>query len=137
MLKEFKEFAMRGNVIDLAVGLIIGAAFGKIVTSVVNDLIMPVINPLIPSGDWRMMEIGPGIKIGSFMGTVLDFLFVAFAVFLVVKTVNRMKKKEEAKPPGPAELPPDVKLLTEIRDMMRESPNPNGGLVRGKPEVLK
>jgi large conductance mechanosensitive channel len=137
MLKEFKEFAMRGNVIDLAVGLIIGAAFGKIVTSVVNDLIMPIINPLIPGGDWRMMEVGPGIKIGSFMGTVLDFVFVAFAVFLIVKTVNRLKKKEEAKPPGPAELPPDVKLLTEIRDMMRESPNPNGGLVRGKPEVLK
>ena len=119
MLKEFKEFAMRGNVMDLAVGLIIGAAFGKIITSVVNDLIMPLLNPLIPSGDWRMMEIGPGVKIGSFMGTVLDFIFIAFAVFLIVKTMNRMKKKEEAKPPGPAELPPDVKLLTEIRDMMK------------------
>lgn len=110
---------MRGNVMDLAVGLIIGAAFGKIVASVVNDIIMPLINPLIPSGDWRTMEVGPGVKIGSFMGTVLDFFFIAFAVFLIVKTINRMKKKEEAKPPGPAELPPDVKLLTEIRDMMR------------------
>lgn len=126
MLKEFKEFAMRGNVIDLAVGLIIGVAFGKIVTSVVNDLIMPVINPLIPGGDWRLMEIGPGIRIGSFMGTVLDFLFVAFAVFLIVKTINRLKKNEEAKPPGPAELPPDVKLLTEIRDMMKS----NGGALK-------
>ncbi len=118
MLKEFKEFALRGNVIDLAVGLIIGAAFGKIITSVVNDLIMPLLNPLIPGGEWRAMEFGPGIKIGSFLGTLLDFLFIAFAIFVMVKTINRLKKKEEAKPPGPAELPPDVKLLTEIRDIM-------------------
>ncbi|MGC1242347.1 MAG: large conductance mechanosensitive channel protein MscL [Chryseosolibacter sp.] len=135
MLKEFKEFAMRGNVIDLAVGVIIGAAFGKIVTSVVNDLIMPIINPLIPGGDWRLMEIGPGIKIGSFLGTVLDFLFVAFAVFLLVKTINRLKKKEEAKPPGPAELPPDVKLLTEIRDIMLT--RSDGDLIKGRPEAIK
>lgn len=119
MLKEFKEFAMRGNVIDLAVGLIIGAAFGKVVTSVVNDIIMPILNPIIPGGDWRALEIGPGIKVGSFVGTVLDFMLIAVAVFMVVKTINRMKKREEAKPPGPAELPPDVKLLAEIRDMMK------------------
>lgn len=119
MLKEFKEFALRGNVIDLAVALIIGAAFGKIITSVVNDLIMPLLNPLIPGGDWRAMEVGPGVKIGSFLGTVVDFLFIAFAVFMVVRMMNRMKKKEEAKPLGPAELPPDVKLLTEIRDLMK------------------
>ena len=111
---------MRGNVIDLAVGVIIGAAFGKIVTSVVNDLIMPLLTPLMPVGDLRELEVGPGIKIGSFLGTVLDFVFLAFAVFLMVRTINRMKKKEEAKPPGPAELPPDVKLLTEIRDMMKD-----------------
>ena len=123
MLKEFKEFAMRGNVIDLAVGLIIGAAFGKIVTSVVNDIIMPLLNPMMPGGDWRTMEIGPGIKIGSFLGTVLDFLFVAFAVFLLVKAINQLKRKEEAKPPGPAELPPDVKVLTEIRDLLRGRPH--------------
>lgn len=119
MLKEFKEFAMRGNVIDLAVGIIIGAAFGKIVTSVVNDLIMPILNPLIPGGDWRTMEIGPGIKIGSLLGTVLDFLFVAFAVFLLVKAINRLKRKEEEKPPVVAEVPPDVKVLTEIRDLLK------------------
>lgn len=119
MLKEFREFAMRGNVIDLAVGVIIGAAFGKIVTSVVNDLIMPILNPAMPGGDWRAMEVGPGIKIGSFLGTVLDFLFVAFAVFILVKAINRMKKKEEAKPPVVAEVPPDVKLLTEIRDLLK------------------
>jgi large conductance mechanosensitive channel len=118
MLEEFRKFAMRGNVIDLAVGLIIGAAFGKIVTSLVNDIIMPVLNPLIPGGDWRTIEIGPGLKIGSFLGTLLDFIFIAFAVFLIVRTINRLKKKEEAKPPGPAELPPDVKLLTEIRDLL-------------------
>lgn len=110
---------MRGNVMDLAVGLIIGAAFGKIITSVVNDIIMPLLNPAMPGGDWRTMEVGPGVKIGSFLGTVLDFIFIAFAVFLIVKTMNRLKKKEEAKPPGPAELPPDVKLLTEIRDLMK------------------
>ena len=119
MLKEFKEFAMRGNVMELAVALIIGAAFGKIITSVVNDIIMPLLNPAMPGGDWRAMEVGPGVKIGSFLGTVVDFIFIAFAVFLIVKTMNRLKKKEEAKPPGPAELPPDVKLLTEIRDMMK------------------
>lgn len=135
MLKEFKEFAMRGNVIDLAVGVIIGAAFGKIVTSVVNDLIMPIINPMIPGGDWRLMEIGPGIKIGSFLGTVLDFLFVAFAVFLLVRTINRLKKKEEAKPPGPAELPPDVKLLTEIRDIMIT--RSDGDLMKGRAETIR
>lgn len=135
MLKEFKEFAMRGNVIDLAVGVIIGAAFGKIVTSVVNDLIMPIINPMIPGGDWRLMEIGPGIRMGSFLGTVLDFLFVAFAVFILVRTINRLKKKEEAKPPGPAELPPDVKLLTEIRDIMIT--RSNGDLIKGRPQAIR
>jgi len=119
MLKEFKEFALRGNVIDLAVGVIIGAAFGKIVTSVVNDVIMPLLNPIMPGGDWRTMEVGPGVKIGSLLGTMLDFVFVAFAVFLMVKAINRMKKREEAKPPAPAELPPDVKILAEIRDMMK------------------
>ena len=111
---------MRGNVIDLAVGVIIGAAFGKIVTSVVNDIIMPLLNPAMPGGDWREMEVGPGVKIGSFLGTILDFVFVAIAVFLMVKTINRLKKKEEAKPTAPAEVPPDVKVLMEIRDLMKE-----------------
>jgi len=122
MLKEFKEFAMRGNVIDLAVGVIIGAAFGKIVTSVVNDLVMPILNPVMPGGNWRTMEVGPGIKIGAFAGTVLDFLIVAIAVFLLVKGINRLKKKEEEKPPVVAEVPQDVKLLTEIRDLLKSKP---------------
>jgi large conductance mechanosensitive channel len=122
MLKEFKEFAMRGNVIDLAIGVIIGAAFGKIVTSLINDIIMPLLNPVMPGGDWRTMEVGPGVKIGSFLATTFDFIVIAFVVFLVVKTINRLKKKEEAKPLAPAELPPDVKLLAEIRDLLRNKP---------------
>jgi large conductance mechanosensitive channel len=122
MLKEFKEFAMRGNVIDLAVGVIIGAAFGKIVTSLINDIIMPLLNPAMPGGDWRAMEVGPGIKIGSFLATTFDFIVIAFVVFLVVKAINRLKKKEEAKPLAPAELPPDIKLLAEIRDLLRNKP---------------
>jgi large conductance mechanosensitive channel len=118
MLKEFKEFAMRGNVLDLAIGVIIGAAFGKIINSFVTDVIMPLINPVMPGGDWRTMEVGPGVKLGVFMGTILDFLIVAFVLFLVVKGINRLKRKEEAKPTAPADIPPDVKLLTEIRDIL-------------------
>jgi large conductance mechanosensitive channel len=119
MLKEFKEFAMRGNVIDLAVGVIIGAAFGKIVSSFVNDLVMPLINPIMPGGDWRTMEVGPGVKLGSFLSVTVDFVIIAIVVFLVVKTVNHLKRKEEAKPAGPADLPADVKLLAEIRDLIK------------------
>lgn len=119
MLKEFKEFAMRGNVIDLAIGVIIGAAFGKIINSLIVDIIMPLINPAIPGGDWRTLEVGPGVKLGVFMGTVLDFIVIAFVVFLIVKGINRMKRKEEAKPTGPADLPADVKLLAEIRDLLK------------------
>lgn len=119
MLREFKEFAMRGNVLDLAVAVIIGAAFGKIINSLIADVIMPLINPAVPGGDWRALEVGPGVKLGVFMGTVLDFVVIAFVVFLIVKGINRMKRKEEAKPVGPADLPPDVKLLTEIRDLLK------------------
>lgn len=122
MLKEFKEFAMRGNVMDLAIGVIIGAAFGKIITSFVNDIVMPLLNPLIPGGDWRTMEVGPGVKIGSFMGTILDFLIIAFVIFMVVRTLNKLKRKEEAKPAPIAEVPQDVKLLTEIRDLLSRRP---------------
>jgi large conductance mechanosensitive channel len=124
MLKEFKEFAMRGNVIDLAVGIIIGAAFGKIVNSLVNDIVMPLINPAIPGGDWKTIEVGSGIKLGSFLGTLLDFLIISFAIFLLVKTINSLKKKEEAKPAPVAELPADVKLLAEIRDLLKSKERP-------------
>lgn len=120
MLKEFKTFALRGNVIDLAVGVIIGAAFGKIITSLVNDIVMPLLNPLMPGGHWKTMEIGPGVKIGSFLAAALDFLIIAFVLFLFVKLINSLKHKEETKPAGPAELPPDVKLLKEIRDLLKK-----------------
>jgi large conductance mechanosensitive channel len=120
MLKEFKEFALRGNVIDLAIGVIIGAAFGKIVTSLINDIVMPLLNPAMPGGDWRAMEVGPGIKIGSFMATLLDFVLIAIVLFMIVKAINSLKRKEEAKPLPPADIPPDVKLLAEIRDLLKK-----------------
>jgi large conductance mechanosensitive channel len=123
MLKAFKEFAMRGNVIDLAVGVIIGAAFGKIVNSFVNDIVMPLLNPVMPGGDWRTMEVGPGVKLGAFLATTLDFLVVAFVLFLFVQGINRMKRKEEEKPVGPAQIPPDVEVLKEIRDLIRNKPD--------------
>jgi large conductance mechanosensitive channel len=121
MFKEFKEFAMKGNVLDLAVGVIIGAAFGKIVASFVNDIVMPLINPLMPGGDWRTMEVGPGVKLGNFLATTLDFLIVAFVIFLFVKGINSLKRKEEAKPAGPAQVPPDIELLSEIRDLLKKN----------------
>lgn len=120
MVSEFKEFAMKGNVMDLAVGVIIGGAFGKIVTALVGDIVMPLINPLIPGGDWRTIQVGPGIKIGDFAGTVLDFLVVAIAIFLVVKGINAMKKEEATAPATPAEPSSTDKLLMEIRDALKK-----------------
>jgi large conductance mechanosensitive channel len=122
ILKEFKTFATRGNVIDLAVGIIIGTAFGKIITSLVGDILMPVLNPLIPDGDWKTIQVGPGIKIGSFMGIVIDFIIVAFAIFLLIKAINQMQKKKEASPAPPAPSKEEV-LLTEIRDLLKIQAN--------------
>jgi large conductance mechanosensitive channel len=121
-VQEFKEFAMKGNVVDLAVGVVIGGAFGKIVTALVGDIVMPLINPLIPGGDWRAIEIGPHVKIGDFAGTVLDFLIVAFAIFLVVKGINlaNRKKEEAPAPAAPAEPSSTDKLLMEIRDALKK-----------------
>src|SRR4051812_10511751 len=119
MAKEFKEFALKGNVMDLAVGVVIGAAFGKIVSALVADIVMPLVNPLIPGGDWRTMEVGPHVKIGDFGGTILDFVIVALAVFLVVKGINSMKKKEEIAPTVAPELTMSEKLLIEIRDSLK------------------
>ena len=93
-LKEFKDFAVKGNAMDLAVGVIIGAAFGKIVASVVDDLVMPLINPVMPKGGWQQLVIYPGIRIGSFMAVVLNFLIIAFALFLIVSAINRIRKKK-------------------------------------------
>ena len=119
-VKEFKEFAVKGNVMDLAVGVIIGAAFGKIVSALVGDIIMPPINHLMGAGqDWRNAMVGPGIKIGDFAGTVVDFLIVAIAIFLVVKGINSLKK-EEAAAPAPAEPSSTDKLLMEIRDALKK-----------------
>lgn len=120
MMKEFKEFAMKGNVVDLAVGVIIGGAFGKIVGSLVNDVVMPLINPLIPGGDWKEIEVGPGVKVGAFLGNVLDFVIIAFVIFLMVKAINASKKKETAAPAAPPEPSSTDKLLMEIRDALKK-----------------
>jgi len=136
MLKEFKEFAMRGNVVDMAVGVIIGAAFGKIVTSLVNDVLMPVIGGLIGNVDfttlsWTIREAvddkaAVTVNYGNFIQVVVDFLIVAFCIFLVIKGINKLsnlKKKEEeapAEPEAPAPKPDDVVLLEEIRDLLKK-----------------
>jgi large conductance mechanosensitive channel len=125
MVKEFKEFALKGSVIDLAVGVIIGAAFGKIVTSLVTDIVMPPIGLLLGGIDFSQMawiikagsETAPAITInyGLFINTVVDFIIVAFVIFFVVKQMNRLKKKEVAKPVTP---PEEILLLREIRDLL-------------------
>jgi large conductance mechanosensitive channel len=117
IVKEFKAFAVKGNVIDLAVGVIIGAAFGKIVNSFVGDLVMPLINPIIPGGDWKTIQVGPGVKLGSFLGTVVDFLVIAFVIFLMIRAINKVKTKEEE---APAEPSTTDKLLMEIRDALKK-----------------
>ena len=119
MLKEFKEFALKGNVMDLAVGVIIGAAFGKIVTSIVEDLVMPVVNRLIPGGNWQTISFH-GLKVGHFAGTVVDFIIVALAIFMIVKGLNSMQKEEAAAPAAPVEPTASEKLLMEIRDALKK-----------------
>lgn len=114
MFKEFKDFAMRGNVIDMAVGIIIGAAFSKIVTSLVNDIMMPPIGQVVGQVDFSSIVVGP-LKIGVFINTVVDFVIVAFVIFMVVRQLNRFKK--EAPPAGPTN---EEKLLIEIRDLLKE-----------------
>ena len=118
LLKEFRNFAIKGNVIDLAIGVIIGAAFSKIITSFVDDIVMPLINPLIPAGNWQQLIIYPGIKLGSFLAVVLNFLIVAFILFLIVQGVNRVRRNETVTP-GPTTT---EKLLTEIRDELKNKP---------------
>ena len=137
MLKEFKEFAMRGNVIDMAVGIIIGGAFGKIVTSLVNDVIMPPIGLIMGNVDFSNLFVSltgqsypslaaaqsagaPLVKYGVFINTVIDFVIVAFAIFLMIRTLNRFKRKEEAAPPAAPPVPSaEEKLLAEIRDLLK------------------
>jgi len=135
LMKEFKQFAMKGNVVDLAVGIIIGAAFGKIVSSVVNDIIMPPIGALVGGVDFTDLklnikaasvdEAGKAISAvtlnyGNFIQTTIDFLIIAFAVFMIIKAINRMKKKEEAAPSAPPKPSNEEVLLTEIRDLLKK-----------------
>ena len=116
MLKEFKEFALKGNMVDLAVGIIIGAAFGAIVSSLVDDVFMPVIGLIIGGVDFSSLVLGP-MSIGLFINAVVKFIIIAFALFLVVKAMNTMKKKEEAAPAAPSK---QEVLLTEIRDLLKK-----------------
>ncbi|MEW9899188.1 large conductance mechanosensitive channel protein MscL [Chitinivorax sp. PXF-14] len=141
MFKEFKEFAMRGNVVDLAVGVVIGAAFGKIVDSLVKDIIMPPIGLILGKVDFSNMFLtlkdgsklaGPyetlktaqeagavTLNVGLFANALVSFIIVAFAIFLVVKAINRLRREEEAAPEAPAPTPEDIVLLREIRDSLK------------------
>ena len=134
MISEFKEFAMRGNVVDLAVGVVIGAAFGKIVASLVNDIIMPSIGYLVGGVNFSDLAVElkaatvdaagaevPAVlvKYGAFIQTIVDFLIVAFAIFVAVKVINSLKRKQAEAPPAPAEQSEEVKLLIEIRDALK------------------
>ncbi len=122
MLKEFKEFAMRGNVIDMAVGIIIGGAFGKIVSSFVKDVLMPLIGLLLGGINFSDLSLTVGkasVKYGKFIQSVVDFVIIAFAIFLAIKAINSMKKKEEEKPAAPPAPSKEETLLSEIRDLLK------------------
>ena len=138
-LEEFKAFAMRGNVLDMAVGVVIGGAFGKISTSLVNDIIMPLISMItggIDFSDWKLVlneavintqgtVVTPEVAInyGNLISVILDFIIIAFAIFCVIKAINRLHKKPEEVPveePAPPEPSAEEKLLTEIRDLLKE-----------------
>ena len=139
LIKEFKDFAMKGNVIDMAVGVIIGGAFGKIITSLVNDILMPLVGALIGNVDFttlsatlrapKLDSAGEVVKqavtlnYGNFIQVAVDFLLVAICIFLVIKAINKDKslaeKKKEEEPAAPAPKPDDVVLLEEIRDLLK------------------
>lgn len=135
-LSEFKEFALRGNVLDMAIGVVIGGAFGKITTSLVNDVIMPLVGMLIGGIDLSQLDIvlKPAVMngkevvtaavtlgIGTFLTTIIDFILVALVIFLIIKAINRFrKKKEEAPAPEEPKGPTSEELLTEIRDLLKE-----------------
>jgi large conductance mechanosensitive channel len=123
MLKEFKAFVMRGNVVDLAVGVIIGGAFGAIVNSLVADIITPIIlqPALKAAGAADIAEWKPGgLLLGKFIASIISFVVIAFVLFLIIKGMNSAKKKEEAVPAAPAAPPADIQLLTEIRDLLKK-----------------
>ncbi len=127
LIKEFKTFAMRGNVIDLAIGIIIGGAFGKIVSSVVSDIIMPPIGLLVGGVNFTdlkiiLKEADPAVTLnyGNFLQVVFDFVIIAFAIFMMIKAINAAKTKEEATPPPPPKPSEEVILLKEIRDLLKK-----------------
>jgi len=137
MLKEFREFAMKGNVVDLAVGVIIGAAFGAIVTSLVGDVIMPIVGAVTGGLDFSNYFIPLSAKVtatnladakkqgavlayGNFLTLTLNFLIIAFVLFIVIRLVNQLKRHEEAKPTEPSKPSGEVVLLTEIRDLLKK-----------------
>ncbi|MFU2078085.1 large-conductance mechanosensitive channel protein MscL [Avibacterium endocarditidis] len=129
-MKEFREFAMRGNVVDMAVGVVIGGAFGKIVSSLVADVIMPVLGLFTGGVDFKDLHIvlkqavgeTPAVTLnyGLFVQNIVDFVIIAFAIFLVIKGINKMKKPVEDAPAAPAEPSNEEKLLTEIRDLLKK-----------------
>jgi len=130
MMSEFKDFAMRGNVIDMAVGIVIGGAFGKIVSSFVSDVLMPPIGIMMGGVDFSDLAVvlqeasgevaAVTLNYGSFIQTVVDFLIIAFAIFMVIKAMNNMKKKEEEAPAEPPKPSAEEVLLTEIRDALKK-----------------
>jgi large conductance mechanosensitive channel len=132
MVKEFKEFAMKGNMMDMAVGIIIGAAFGKIVSSVVADVLMPPLGLLLGGVNFAALKltlkeaVGDTVAVtlnyGAFLQTVVDFVIVAFAIFLMIRGINSMRKKQEEAPAAPAPPPNQEILLAEIRDLLKNRP---------------
>ncbi|MGE8203974.1 large-conductance mechanosensitive channel protein MscL [Heyndrickxia sp. NPDC080065] len=121
MLNDFKKFALKGNVMDLAIGVIIGAAFGKIVSSLVGDIVMPILGTLLGGFDFTDLHIAK-IKYGQFIQNVVDFLIISFSIFLFIRFFERFKKKEETVEPEPT-LSNEEKLLGEIRDLLKERNN--------------
>jgi len=132
MMKEFKEFSMKGNMVDMAVGIIIGAAFGKIVASIVSDILMPPLGMLLGGVNVTALKLtlreavgdsaAVTLNYGAFLQTVADFAIVAFAIFLMVRGINSMRRKQEAAPAAPAPPPKQEVLLAEIRDLLKSRP---------------
>jgi len=121
--KEFKEFAVKGNVMDLAVGVIIGAAFGKIIASLVENILMPIIGVLLQGVNFATLSVNIGeakIMYGSFIGAIIDFIIIALVLFMIIKAMNKMKKKEEVAPSAPPPPTREQVLLTEIRDLLKK-----------------
>jgi large conductance mechanosensitive channel len=131
MVKEFREFAVKGNMVDMAVGIIIGVAFGRIITSLVNDVVMPPLGLLIGGADFSELAIvlqqateeteAVLLRYGLFINQVIDFIIIAFAIFMVIKAMNRLKRKEEALPAQPPAPSKEQQLLEEIRDLLKKA----------------